>query len=65
MINITHKAKCHGKNSSLGSAYVHAEKYVVLGADAQVLSDGAEFSSDVLAKDVGSTRGGREQPSQD
>lgn len=55
----------HGKNSSLGSAYIHAEKYVVLGADAQVLSDGAEFSADVLAKDVGSTRGGREQPSQD
>ncbi len=53
------------ENSALGPVYVHAEKYVVLGTDAQILPDGAEFSADVLAEDVGRTRGGWKQPRQD
>lgn len=56
--------KC-AENSVLGSAYVHAEKYVVLGTDTQILPNGAEFSADVLAEDVGCTRGGWKQPRQD
>lgn len=45
--------------------YVHAEKYVVLGTDAQVLSDGAQLSADVLPEDVRRSGGGWEQPCQD
>lgn len=54
-------------NSATGVAtvYVHAEKHVMLGADPQILSDGAQFSADVLAEDVGCTGGGWEQPCQD
>lgn len=47
------------------TGYVHAEKYIVLGTDTQILPYGAEFSADVLAKDVGCTRCGWEQPCKD
>lgn len=46
-------------------AYIHAEKHVVLGADTQVLSDGAQLAADVLAKDVGSARSRWEQTCKD
>lgn len=37
----------------------------MLGADPQVLPDGAELGADVLAEDVGGARGGWEQSGQD
>lgn len=52
-------------DTEIVSVYVHAEKYIVLGTDAQILSDGAQFSADVLAEDVGCTRGGWKQSRQD
>lgn len=52
-------------DTEIVSVYVHAEKYIVLGTDAQILSDGAQLSADVLAEDVGCTRGGWKQPCQD
>ncbi len=45
--------------------YVHAEQYIVLRTDAQILTDGAQFSADVFAEDVGGARGGWEQARQD
>lgn len=53
------------KPVSVAAAYVHAEQYVVLGADAQILPDGAEFTADVLAVDIGCARCGWEQARQD
>lgn len=47
------------------TVYVHAEQYIVLGTDTQILPYGAEFSADVLAEDVGCTRGGWEQSCKD
>lgn len=43
----------------------HAEEDIVLRTDSQTLSDGTQLRPDVSAQDVGSTRGGREQTSQD
>lgn len=51
--------------AGLGTVYVHAEKHIVLGTHPQILPDGAQFGADVLAKDVGCTGGGWEQPRQD
>lgn len=44
---------------------LHAEEDVVLWTDSQTLSNGTQLSPDVSAQDVGSTRGWREQTSQD
>ena len=37
----------------------------MLGTDSQVLPDGTHLSANALPQDVGSARGGREQPRQD
>lgn len=47
------------------TVHVHAEQNVVLRTDSQILPDGAQFGADVLAEDVGGSRSGRKQPSQD
>ena len=47
------------------SWYSHAEEDVVLRAEAQTLSDGAELGPDVFAHDVGRAGGRREQTRQD
>lgn len=59
------KGRKFGQISSYQIAHIHAEKHIVLGADPQVLPDGAELRADVLAEDVGSTRSGWEQAGQD
>lgn len=47
------------------TVYTHAKKNIVLGTDAKVLPNGAQFSADVFAENVGRPRGGRKQPCQD
>lgn len=45
--------------------YSQVKQHIVLWTDTQVLPDGAELGADVFAQDEGSTRGWREQASQD
>lgn len=46
-------------------ANIHAKKNVVLGTHAEVLSNGAQFGTDVFAEDVGRARGRWKQARQD
>lgn len=46
-------------------ANIHAKKDVVLGTHSEVLSNGAQFGTDVFAEDVGRARGRWEQARQD
>lgn len=61
----SHPPMTHVTHLKRVSWYSHVKQHVMLGTDPQVLPDGAHLGANVFSQNVGSTRGGREQPCQD